>query len=597
VSRPPPRFTTPPGAPATVTDANGSTSYTYDGTDAAGKTERRGLATKVDVTTAGSTWSSTGAYDADGAVTIQKLPGGITQTTELDNAGEPVGLRYSGQVTTVNGDGTTTVDPNGGWLSWSIDNDVTGRVAREWTPDGAAFTGPAGDAPGDAIPYDRAYSYDPAGRLTQVRDRTAAATGVDITDPTVTPCITRTYGFDRNDNRLTKNTTISGADGACTTTGGTSVTRAFDTADRPVTGANGVGSYAYDLLGRTTALPASDAPKPADGNVTLGYYDNDLARSITQGGTTTTFTLDALDRRSVETVTNTAGSTQAVRHYTDTSDNPAWVTTGTTWQRYAELIGGDLALTISSSSDADLTLANNHGDIVTTITLPAAGTAATSIDGWNNYDEYGNPNTTNNAGTGAIDYGWLGAKQRAVTGAGLTLMGVRLYNRVTGTFTSTDPVSGGGANAYATDPLNQFDLDGRKWWRSKKFRNVMTSIGKWSGYASYIPGPIGIWASGVSAGAYFAAGERRKGLAALTGFGLGKTASFVIRKAIRPTYVNKFGRSAWHARSWGKHKKRSRFYSARQRVFYNGRIRSPRNYVHASAYANRVTAQYGFGAD
>ena len=40
------------------------------------KTEHRGLATKVEVTTAGSTWSSIGAYDADGSMTVQKLPGG-----------------------------------------------------------------------------------------------------------------------------------------------------------------------------------------------------------------------------------------------------------------------------------------------------------------------------------------------------------------------------------------------------------------------------------------------------------------------------------------------------------------------------------------
>lgn len=70
------------GAVATVTDPNGSTRYTYDGADATGKTERRGLATKVEVTTAGSTWSSTGAYDADGALITQKLPGGITQHNE-----------------------------------------------------------------------------------------------------------------------------------------------------------------------------------------------------------------------------------------------------------------------------------------------------------------------------------------------------------------------------------------------------------------------------------------------------------------------------------------------------------------------------------
>ncbi|WP_406054523.1 DUF6531 domain-containing protein [Kribbella sp. NBC_00889] len=467
------------GRTKTITDANGSTTYTYDGIDAAGKPERRGLTTKVDVTTAGSTWTSTGAYDSDGSMTVEKLPGGVTQYNDIDNAGEPSGLRYTGQVTTVNDDGSTTVDPNGGWLSWSIDNDTSGRVAHEWTPDGAAFTGDAGSAPGDAIPYDRAYSYDNAGRLTQVKDRTAATTGTDITDPNAAPCVTRTYGFDRNDNRLTKATATSGTDGACTSTGGTTVTRAFDTADRPVTGADGAGTYSYDALGRTTTLPASDAPKPADGNVTLAYYDNDLARVITQGTTSTAFTLDALDRRSTETVTTPAGSTQTVRHYTDTSDNPTWVSQDATIQRYAELIGGDLALTVDQTGAADLTLANNHGDIVTTVDLPTGSTSATTIAGWNSCDEYGNP-TAVTANTGTISYGWVGAKQRASTGAGLTLMGVRLYNAAAALFTSADPVKGGNASAYTypSDPINSFDLDGKrrcwtKWgcrgWKAAKF--------------------------------------------------------------------------------------------------------------------------------
>ncbi|WP_233712095.1 RHS repeat-associated core domain-containing protein [Kribbella turkmenica] len=455
------------GSVATVTDANGSTTYTYDGTDANGKQERRGLATKVDVTTAGTTWTSAGSYDADGTMTTQKLPGGVTQHNDTDNAGEPIGLRYTGQLTTQNDDGSTTVDPNGGWLSWSIDNDVTGRVAREWTPDGAAFTGPAGGgAPGDAIPYDRSYSYDNAGRLVTVKDRTATAAGVDITDPTTTPCITRSYGFDANDNRLTKATATSGPDGICTTTGATTITRAFDTADRPITGANGTGNYAYDALGRTTTLPATDAPNPADGNIALAYYDNDLAQSIAQGGTTTTFTLDAADRRAVETTTTGSGTTQKTRHYTDSGDNPTWVTEGTFSTRYAELIGGDLSLTVDETGAADLTLANNHGDVVSTVTLPATG-PATSIDNWSGCDEYGIPMGARE--TGLIRYGWLGAKQRATLDSGLAAMGVRIYNPATGLFSSIDPVAGGNANAYVypTDPVNSYDLDGRK--RSCKY--------------------------------------------------------------------------------------------------------------------------------
>jgi RHS repeat-associated protein len=448
------------GRVATVADANGSTRYTYDGTDAAGKAERRGLATKVEVTTAGATWSSTGAYDADSALVTQKLPGGVTRQVDLDQAGEPVGLRYTGQLTTVNPDGTTSVVPDGGWLAWSQDNDIAGRVVREWTPDGAAFTGPAAEDdpndPGDAIPYDRGYSYDAAGRLTQVRDRTAAATGIDVLDQ-APACVTRSYSFDANHNRLARTTTPAAADGSCATTGGSTVSRTFDTADRPM-------SYVYDALGRILTLPAADAPHPAAGDVTLAYYDNDLARSIVQGGTTTTFTLDASNRRATETVSNGSDSSVTFRHYTDDSDNPTWITQGGTTRRYTELVGDALALTVDSAGRGSLTIASPHGDVVSTVDIVAAGSTATSLSGWNQFDEYGNPDPSNTADTGELNYGWLGENQRAVSGAGLILMGVRLYNPVTGLFTSVDPVSGGNANEYTypADPINQFDLDGQR---------------------------------------------------------------------------------------------------------------------------------------
>ncbi|WP_202919271.1 DNRLRE domain-containing protein [Saccharothrix deserti] len=472
------------GSIATVTDANGTTRYTYDGTDAAGRAERRGLTTKVEVTTGGSTWTSTGAYDADGGLTTEELPGGVTRHTELDNAGEPVGRRYTGQVTVQNEDDTTTVDPDGGWLAWSQDNDVTGRVVREWTPEGSAFT--------DSLPQDRSYAYDAAGRLARVQDRAAG-------------CVTRSYGFDVNDNRLTKTTTPPAADGSCAGTGGSTTTRTFDTADRPATG------YAYDPLGRTLTLPAADAPNPQDGDITLAYHDNDLARSITQGGRTTTFTLDALDRRATETVADAAGSTTTVRHYTAATDKPTWVTENGASRRHAELVDGNLSLTVDQSGAGQLTLANSHDDIVATVDLPRPDSPGVGIQSWSSYDEFGAP-------TGATGrYGWLGAEQRATSSTGLLLMGVRLYNPATGLFTSVDPVPGGNSTAYAypSDPVNQVDLDGKKkWWKKK-----CGWCGRAAGVVSHVATAVGMCTNArcqavsvglglASAGLYGLAGRR-----------------------------------------------------------------------------------------
>ena len=71
---------------------------------------------------------------------------------------------------------------------------------------------------------------------------------------------------------------------------------------------------------------AADAPMPEGGNITLGYFDDDLPRTITQGDTSTTFTLDVLGRRHTTTTTTGTVTTTTVNHYDDTSDNPAWTT-------------------------------------------------------------------------------------------------------------------------------------------------------------------------------------------------------------------------------------------------------------------------------
>lgn len=152
----------------------------------------------------------------------------------------------------------------------------------------------------------------------------------------------------------------------------------------------GVVSFAVLVMGlegrepaAAAAVPVADPTPAGDGDVTMTYYDNDLARSISQGGTTTTFDLDALDRRATETSTTGGVSGGTVRHYTDSSDNPTWVTQGATTQRYAELIGSDLALTIDQTGKAVLPLANLHGDVVTSVDL-TTGQLAAAISSWCN---------------------------------------------------------------------------------------------------------------------------------------------------------------------------------------------------------------------
>jgi RHS repeat-associated protein len=487
------------GRVATVTDPEGTTSYGYEVLDAAGKAEHRGLLTQVSVTRGGTAGALTytGAYDANGALVLQVLPGGVAQHTSYDEAGEPVGMGYTGQVTPVTestaADGSSvytpgTPDPDGSWMAWSQTNDVTGRVTLEHTGAGAVFDGVPGvsdvsdvSAPtvGKGAPYERSYGYDPAGRLAKVVDRTGTH-GTPVTG--ATPCTVRQYAFNANGNR-TALTAATHGDGDCAGTPSATTTTAYgyDTADRPTTagavdGATPGGSYVYDGFGRQTTVPAADAPDPGAGDITLGYHDDDLPRTITQGDMSTVYELDSAGRRHKATTTTGTGSAAStatvVRHYTDTSDNPAWTTdgAGSLLERYGESLGGDLAATITGDGAATLTLANLHGHVVSTVEIPATqdgATPATAVTGWSDYTEYGAPReagaTTAVAGT--LGYGWLGAKQRSTTAssAGLTLMGVRLYNPSRGLFTSTDPIPGGNDNAYTypTDPINKTDLDGR----------------------------------------------------------------------------------------------------------------------------------------
>ena len=444
---------------------------------------------------------------------LRSCPVKSSRRTSIDTTGRETGMTYSGQVVDAN---TGTVVDDQPWLGWSTIFTAADQVQREFTPGGVGYWGTR--LGNTATAPNVSYGYDRAGRLTTVKERitNGAVIGAE------TGCTTRTYSFDGNGNRTSQNSINPDSNGGCVTTGGTPTTRAYDAADRPTTGANGTGSYTYDPLGRQTLIPAADAPTPGDGTISLAYYDTDAAKSITQNGVTTAFTLDGAGRRLQQTSTGGTGTpTTLLRHYTDSGDNPTWsvdVTgTTTTSTRYNELIDGDLGLTLTTTTGtttAQLALATPRGNTATTITLPTGatgptGTAATGINTWTDYTEYGQPRqpaTTTPGGTTpggitGIGYGWLGANQRATLDTRLTLMGARLYNQATGLFTSVDPVYGGNSTGYAypADPINRQDLDGRRgWWR----RNYATVASVGATVGCLVPAVGWAACAGLQAGAF-----------------------------------------------------------------------------------------------
>ena len=432
------------GRQASLNDGKGNQSDTYEGADANGQAEDRGLLTKLADSAVGT---FAAAYDGDGKIIREVYPSGLTATWAYDNAGEPTSLTYAQNGQT--------------WQSYTATYNAHGQMATA--------AGPLNS---------QAYGYDADGRLTETQDTYGGT------------CTTRDYGYDLDTNR-TALTAHPASGGVCSdqTSPTSSASHSYNTGDQLVD-----DGYAYDAYGRTLTAPAGDLT--GTGDMSLGYFTDGMVAGQAQNGTSDSFTLDPLQNRTRTETINASGHT-LINHYTDSGDSPAWTDNGDgTWTRNVPGIDGNLAATESSTGTITLQLPDLHGNIGATApnTSGATGPSATFA-----YTEFGTPEPGSTPPP--VPYGMLGAKQRSTQDlGGLTLMGLRLYDPQTGRFLQVDPVPGGNANPYDycnADPVNCTDLTGKWGWH-----NIKRFVKKhWKAIALVTAGVL-LAATGIGLGVY-----------------------------------------------------------------------------------------------
>jgi RHS repeat-associated protein len=382
-----------------VNDGKGTQTYTYDPTT--------GFPTKLVDSVAGT---FTGSYDVEGALLTEGYPNGMNANYTYNQAGAPTSLEYV----------KTTHCTTG--CTWFSDK-VVPSIHGQWLEQTSSLS-------------KQAYTYDAAGRLTQVQN-TPAGLG----------CTTRLYAYDEDTNRTSLTTRAPGSKGECTTTGGTIESHAYDSADRLID-----SGTAYNTFGDITAVPAADA---GGTELTSGFYSDNQLQSETQNGQTIGYNLDPAGR-TLETVATGKRNSVITAHYAGPGSTPAW-TVGTSgeWTRNISGLSGFAAVQ-SNAETPVLQLTNLHGDIVATAYLSETATGLASTA---DASEFGVPTTSM-----PPKYSWLGEDQIPTElASGVQDMGARSYVPELGRFLQPDPQSGGSANAYSYtfgDPVNSSDPSG-----------------------------------------------------------------------------------------------------------------------------------------
>jgi RHS repeat-associated protein len=388
--------------------------------------------------------------------------------------------------------------------------DGVGRLSTAWTATDACAATPTaashatvGDSLGAGSAYWTTWAFnDPVGRASELRH---AFTGGPASDSTTS------YAY--NGNGTGQPHTLTGTTG----------------------GPGGSTSYSYDKTGAMTARTT-----PAQGNQTLTWNEaGQLTAITTPGKGTSTFKYDADGNLLVQ---SDPGSTTLYLPGEQLVLNTAAGTTSGT--RYYPLPGGGTAIRTGTATNAyQYQLTDAHG----TPTLYLDNTGQTPT--WRQSTPYGAPRGT--AATWPDNRGFLDKPVNDTTG--LSEVGARNYDPVTGRFISLDPVFDGtdpqqlnGYGYASNDPVNNSDPTGQ-WGFHINLGSVVNAIKKAApviaavaSVASIIPGPIGMVASGVAAAAYLVTGDYADAAIAAAGIALaavGAGAAAVAAKAARAAEV------------------------------------------------------------
>jgi RHS repeat-associated protein len=361
----------------------------------------------------------TATHDAEGNMLTESYPNGMTATYTYNQVGKPTGLVYKKT--------TNCTEEEKEKCKWFKDT-VVPSIHGQWLEQNSTFS-------------HQAYTYDNAGRLTQVQNTPA---GKD--------CTTRIYAYDEDTNRRSLTTRESSTE-KCATEGGKVQAHSYDTADRLTD-----PGIAYNTFGDITTLPANDAEEAGEHALTSTYYTDNQVASQTQSEQTIGYNLDPAGR-TLETIsTGKPNNYTILSHYTGPSNAPAWTINPVSgeWRRNITGISGSLVAIQNNGETPELQLTNLHGDIIAKAYLSETATAlAAKAD----TSEYGVPTVSAPA-----KYAWLGASELPTElPSGVIAMGVRSYVPQVGRFLQPDPIPGGSANAYAYtfgDPVNSTDPSG-----------------------------------------------------------------------------------------------------------------------------------------